>query len=160
MAASVQDATILWAVAAHFGGPGVTSSGQPLPPISVPKLPASQPGAKPLSGGKIGICWPWFKDAEPEVIAACTAALEALAVSRVPASRRSATQLLCHSLCGLQNVRAAVGQASVCQRVLIDYFASPLSLSGSQQSRRQQQPCMAHQLPQAMLQQSPHKSTP
>ncbi|KAL6752392.1 fatty acid amide hydrolase [Haematococcus lacustris] len=91
MAGCVEDVALLHALIANWDteplppGPALPPLQLPLPlPLVSPPPPqdppTSQPsqGAPSLLGCRAGVYWEWFNDADPEVVAACKAALQLL----------------------------------------------------------------------------------
>jgi Asp-tRNA(Asn)/Glu-tRNA(Gln) amidotransferase A subunit family amidase len=69
--ASVGDVALAYAVMAGPDPKDPNTHGQPAPVLT-------GFGQKDLSGTKLGICTPWFEDADEEVVAACRKVLEGL----------------------------------------------------------------------------------
>lgn len=71
MGLTVDDVAAMYAVLAGADDHDVVSKLQP-----APHLADYEQGA--LAGVRLGICWPWFEDASPEVVARCRAAVKSL----------------------------------------------------------------------------------
>ncbi len=71
MGLTVDDVAAMYAVLAGPDDHDVVSQAQP-----APHLADYEKGA--LTGVRLGICWPWFEDAAPEVVTRCKAAVKAL----------------------------------------------------------------------------------
>jgi Asp-tRNA(Asn)/Glu-tRNA(Gln) amidotransferase A subunit family amidase len=68
---TVDDVAAMYAVLAGSDGHDLASLGQPAPHLD-------RYEDDDLGGVRLGICWPWFEDAEPEVVAKCRAAVKHL----------------------------------------------------------------------------------
>lgn len=71
MGLTVDDVAAMYAVLAGPDGHDLVSAMQPKPTL------ADYENAN-LAGIRLGICWPWFEDASPEVVAKCRAAVKVL----------------------------------------------------------------------------------
>lgn len=71
MGLTVDDVAAMYAVLAGPDGHDLVSASQP-----PPHLADYENGA--LAGVRLGICWPWFEDASPDVVARCRAAVKHL----------------------------------------------------------------------------------
>lgn len=71
MGLTVDDVAAMYAVLAGPDDHDVVSQAQPAPHLS-----DYEKGA--LTGVRLGICWPWFEDAAPEVVTRCKASVKAL----------------------------------------------------------------------------------
>ncbi|KAF5832583.1 amidase signature domain-containing protein [Dunaliella salina] len=76
MCACVQDLVILHTIMSTYGPASLCPVRLPkgVPPPGAP----STDNPKPLAGSTGGIFWPWFEDADPEVVSTCKAAVEKL----------------------------------------------------------------------------------